>query len=276
VNGLQVNDLRPYTRHCFEQAWPVREECLMEPVLELLIEPTTRPPSFRLTVAEFCAAISESAKRRTDTAEAFRERLRLQIQGTHGRLPDDRESVQWQLQRAEIREMAPAYICESRLPVRVRYALWKISLEHSWVNKLLDGEDEETLRQRVDVAKHRLAVLEQLPPREDESLDGGVRRLLAEQVQEQRLQEALENCTEGELARAVAERVPLYDGTHDRDAIERMIMVLAQLTKAELVFLDDCAKFGQWRASMVAMVRRMAGLESPEAPLRGINPESAG
>jgi ParB/RepB/Spo0J family partition protein len=182
LNGLRYSDLRPYTRHCFERAWPVRDECLMEPVLELLIDPNTRPPRFRLTAEEFDAAISESTSRRADTSEAFRERLRLQIQHKSGRLPDDRGTVRWQLQCAEINEAAPVYVRESRLPVPHRYALWKATLEHSWVNTLLDHEDEDTLRRRVEVAKQRLASLPQIPCGDRESIQDAIHRLIAEGV----------------------------------------------------------------------------------------------
>jgi hypothetical protein len=164
--------------------------------------------------------------------------------------------VRWQLQRAEIQEAAPAYIRASQLPIRVQYALWKASVEHSWVNSLLDGEDRETLMSRLEAAKEAVAGLQQLPRKDDESLEVGIKRLLTEQIEAQRVRERIERCTAADLARTLASRIPLYDGKNDNESVERVTAILAQLTKPELLFLDDCAKLGQWNIALTEMLRR--------------------
>jgi hypothetical protein len=218
---------------------------MMDTAMSILLDPTTRPPRFRLTPEEFAAVIAASPG---DSAEVFGDRLRLRIKDTTGHLPPaDKGRVKQDLQLAEIQDHAPDYIRESPLPIAERYALWKAP----WSPPM--GGDAPAMD--PEEAKRVLARQERIAQEKNESIDDAIRRHLNKFWREAALRARAASMTELELARAIVGRMPLYDATRDAEAVTTLAGKLATLTKTELLFLDNYTGYIQWQTGMAAMLR---------------------
>jgi len=243
--GLTVSDLRPYTQHCFGEAWPVRTTWLMESALNALIDPSTTPPAFRLTPDEFAHTVAQSETER-EAAGDFQPRLRLQICEKTGQLPQDPESVKGRLLEQEIQDDAPSYIRDSGLESDEKYALWKAPETARW--------NEEPAISIAD-AKRALAKRGRIDRDKKESVRDAVQRHLDAYWREARLRHILESSTSAELARTIAERMPLYDTDRDADAIAALAEKLTTLTKEELVCLHQYSERLEHEKIMAAMLK---------------------
>jgi ParB/RepB/Spo0J family partition protein len=227
-HGLTIDMVRPYTEHYFRHAWAVREPFLMDRALSLVLNPDTRPPSFRLTPTEFAATLQPpDSDVEGDSGEKFYERLQLTVVTKTGYLPQTSFDVQHKLLRAEVEATAPDYIRASGLRLEMKAALWNASLEWDDSGQAVTPEDLET-------AKRALASLSTLNRQHDESPDEAVKRHLHAHLRRTRLVEAHSLLTELEMANALARQLALYDEDKDRAAILRVVETLMRLTKGEL------------------------------------------
>ena len=108
-NGVEGRRLRPYTRHFFLGAWPVRELRLMDDALEYLIDTTRTPAGFRLSPAEFEPLVKEAR-----TAGEFKDLLKAAILNKGLSIPDRPWTAREKLKQAEIDSAALDYIERSR------------------------------------------------------------------------------------------------------------------------------------------------------------------
>ena len=260
--GLVVSDLRPYTRHCFDEAWPVRDTWLMESALNVLIDTSTTPPTFALTPDEFAHAVAQS----TTTGEAaldFQPRLRLRIREKTGKLPQDTESVKSRLLESEIQDGAPAYIRESALDPAEKHALWQAS---GWSSATTDDISGPSLED----AKRALAQTSWIERNRGESLDKAVARHLNTYRREERLSRQWTLTTQADLAQDIAGQMGLYDKVQEADALAALTEKLAALAKPELLLLSNCMEHLAHVGMMSAMIKalqagqRSVSSESPE------------
>ena len=84
-----------------------------------------------------------------------------------------------------------------------------------------------------------------------------VQRHLDAYWREARLRHILESSTSAELARTIAERMPLYDTDHDADAIAALAEKLTPLTKEELVCLYQYSERLEHEKITAAMLKSL-------------------
>lgn len=262
--GLVVSDLRPYTRHCFDEAWPVRETSLMESALDELIDSSATPPTFRLTPDEFADAVAQSATA-GEAAEDFRPRLRLLIREKTGHLPEDTESVRSRLFELELQDQAaPTYIRESSLDPSEKYALWKAE---GWASAATD----DVLDVSLDEAKRALAQSEWIERNRGESLAEAVTRHLNTYRSEGRLRRQWATMTPGDLAQAIAEQMGLYDKEQEGEALAALAGKLAALTKQELLCVYNCTEHHAYARTLSARIKALlAGKHSVSSESPGL------
>lgn len=245
-HGLTRAILRPYTEHYFRRVWTVRTPSMMDGVLSLVLDPTTRPPTFHLTPEELAAALRppETTEAQTvgDSADDGFARVQGAVLAKTGRLPQTRHGIQRELLRAEIEANAPDYICLSGLPLSVKAALWRASGWHE-----IDQALDPTIL--LDAAKRELAQQPRLEVRKGEAPEAAVQRHLMAYWERERLQRQCDQLTESEMANTIARRLPLYDDERDREAIAVVASTLMRLTKRELLALYAYTERTEsWRA----------------------------
>ena len=233
--GLQRAQLREYTVHYYRAAFVVREAYLMSSALSYLIDTSTRPPTFRLTPAEFEAVIKDQNVD-GESAMAFGSRLELAVALKTGRRIKSKGSVNEELLQIEIDSEAPDYIRQSKLYVGAKYALWKAS--NPFNNPFASPEDRELFEKWGGAIKRGIAKLEQIKRRKDEKLDEAIARLIREAFDRWKTRAKLDRLTGADLARLIAERLPIYDKNKDAEALSILTNKLATLTKDELMSLE--------------------------------------
>lgn len=255
--GLTREVLRPYTENYFREIWTVRTPLLMDRVLNLVLDPTTRPPSIHLTPEELAAALRppETAEARTggDSADDGFARVRSAVLAKTGRLPKTRYSIHRELLRAEIEANAPDYIQLSELPLDLKAALWRASGWHE-----IDQAREPTIL--LDAAKREVAQRSRLDVRKWEAPEAAIQRHLMAYWERERLKRQCDELTEREMASSIARRLPIYDEDTDHDAIATVASTLMRLTKMELLALFAYTdRIESWRALQAAL----SGLRLP-------------
>jgi ParB/RepB/Spo0J family partition protein len=242
--GISREQLRLYTSHCYRGAHVVRKAFLMESALCVLIDATSRPPSFRLTPDEFASVIND-VPADGDSVMTFLPRLRLAVAKKTGKMPSDRATVSDELSRIELEAEAPDYIRESKLPLEEKYALWKAN--------------DEALASHIDNIKRGIARLDKLPRQRGEDLKHAARRLIRETFERWRMRSKMEHTSERDLAELIASRLPLYDKQKEVEAFNALVDKLATLTKPELVVIEKYTEDKEAWKRHVAMFKAMLG-----------------
>lgn len=238
--GITRAQVREYTKHHFSGAKVVGSDYEMRRALSLLIDTSQRPPHFRLTPEEFGGVIQNAI---TDGVGGFTfpDYLRVAIAEKTGEVPKDKVdsleergqklvSVREKLIEIELNTEAPDYIQASSLPSAEKHALWKAQ-EWSPIKEI--GESLEAVKRAV---AQRNSI-----PRGDKgtSVEHAVWECLRTTFGEMKARAKWESFSEAQIARALAERLPLYDKEKDAEAIATLSGKLAELTKAELLVLEE-------------------------------------
>ena len=253
--GLTAEDLRPYTRHCFEEAWPVRATSLMDGALRVLIDTGSSPPSFRLTPEDFAEIVAEAAATGAAALE-FPDRLSAVVREKTGHLPEDTVSARDSLLEAEIQDGAPDYIRRSPLDPIEKYALWK-----STGSPYSDADDgDDGLEVSLDDAKRVLAQRTWIERNRRETLDEAVARHLNIHRREERLR----RMTHLDLARTTAQQLGLYDEEDEADALSALTEKLAVLTREELSSVFHCTEHLEAKRGLITVHKRLRSREQSD------------
>jgi ParB/RepB/Spo0J family partition protein len=238
--GITRAQVREYTKHHFSGAKVVGSDYEMRRALSLLIDTSQRPPHFRLTPEGFGGVIQNAI---TDGVAGFTfpDYLRVAIAEKTGEVPKDKVdsleergqklvSVRAKLIEIELNTEAPDYIQASSLPSAEKHALWKAQ-EWSPIKEI--GESLEAVK-RVIAQRNSI-------PRGEKgtSVEHAVWECLRTTFGEMKARAKWESFSEAQIARALAERLPLYDKEKDAEAITTLSGKLAELTKAELLVLEE-------------------------------------
>jgi len=252
--GIGREQLREYTAHHFRGAWALREDYLMSQALELLVDASTRPPTFRLTPGEFAEVVRDHNVD-GESALAFLERLRLAVARKCGFVPKTRGSVSEALLQIVIDSEAPDYIRESKLPVAVRHALWKA--RNPFENPFAPAEERELYAKWEEPIKRGIAKLDRIGRKEGEKVDETIDRLIRETFERWRARAKMDRMSETDLARLIAVRLPLYDKKKDAEALDELTAKLAALTKVELMVLEKYTEEKMFFSRHVEMFKTM-------------------
>lgn len=234
-HGIRRSTLRNYTKHYYNNEFPVREEDLMNKVLNILINPRTTPPTFILSPDEFDDLITEF-RRMEGSHNDFMDLLKVSVRKKTGKLEKDCGDVREEMMEMEIRENAPDYIQTSELKTSGKYLLWKA-----------DGPEWK----KRELAKKTGYLFE----KEIESELNDAKR--QDFIKERR--EQYNKMTREELAGVIVGKMPIYDKKRDGNVIQKFITNLSCLTKFELVFLAEYTEEIEKYKSMVEYIRLIAG-----------------
>jgi hypothetical protein len=238
--GIPRDTLRGYSRHLFQKKFHVREESMMDSAIGEVLDQSTRPPTFLLSAEEFDAVL-ERTSREPESHDDFMQRLALAVAGKTGEVRQNMRSVKRELLEKQLGG-APDYIRESPLNDEAKYALWQA---------------EES-----DLAKREIAQLRRLPLEGAEDDAACAERLIrtweSRRGMQQQVRAALEGKTEQELAQEMARRFVIYDQEKDADAIAALAGKLASLTKPELVFLVEYAKWMEYQEALAKLIGALA------------------
>jgi hypothetical protein len=236
VGGITREMIRPYTKHYFQGAYPVRAErdlpsnFYINQALQLVVDPASNPPSFRVSPEEFEGAIKQAR-----SADEFAKLLEAIILEKGLIVPpyEKRSHVEERLRAAEVQRFAPDYIKDCPWSIGAKYALWKHAT-HESDQIQLSVEELEQIKRKLSAGDP--------PPQRDARPDDiawWIRREVHNLAADSRRETQWNNMTEQQIARQIAERLPLYDKKTNRRELLELTQKLGTFKKTELMLIDE-------------------------------------
>lgn len=254
--GFNLGQLRQYTRFYFEGKWQVRDEEMMTSILEMVMDPESKPPSFKLTAEEFGQVIEEAGN---ESHGDFYRRVTAAVLLKTGSLPDkDRKDPREVLAENELLA-APEWTRLGEGCARLRLAIWKEDGEY------FNSSERAVLEQAKRAAIAKVKASDRPAPKE--KLMWGIMGEQWEMLARWRIRKeagvlVLEKNgttrTEGQLAMDIALAIRLYDGPDDERA-KWLAKRLVALNKVELLVILSCIQKNDWLSYTVDWARKVTG-----------------
>lgn len=251
IGGLTPEALGPYTQYVFKSAWVVRTPELMDAVFETIIDAAGGTARFLLTPEEFGLLVANGGVG-ADSHSAFMQRLEGAIAMKGLTVPPMRNfRLREQVRAQEIAKSAPAYIRDSALSVREKYAVWKTDPP--------GGLDDAVIEQ----VRRRLAGAATLQASDDDDARHIVRRAFETASARKRIKDVYRKRSNRELAEQIAKWFPIYDANDSIEAVlvRALVSKLEQFTRAELICLTQMAEAWEWDAAIAEMMRSVNNIE---------------
>lgn len=243
--GLSQDALRPYTHFYFSETWAMRNEDMMDSVLNTIMVVDEQVVSFLVTPDELSAMVDEVSQLGINSHGHFMDVLKSTLKNRDVVLAKTKSGARSRLYEQAMEANAPEYIKNSTLyPAEVLYVLWRA-----------DGDEE--IKRRI-AAQRYLSIRDGYEMDAADAVEKEIELFKGRIAQETARREAVEKYkaqSKDEILDSRTARVFGDPYKDDPDGYKRTKAKLAKLSREDLFYLDQLTEVRKATRDNLAKIR---------------------